>query len=49
MVGIAKAMITVVIEIGFPEIMNGPSIEIGKDADVIHGMSSAFGMNFIVS
>jgi hypothetical protein len=48
MVGVAKAMVAVVFKIGFPEIVNGPSLEIGKYAHVIHGMRSAFRMNLIV-
>jgi hypothetical protein len=48
MVGIAKAMGAMVFEIRLPEIVNGPSIEIGKYAHIIHGIATVCGMNLIV-
>jgi len=48
MVGVAKPMVTVVFKRGLPEIVNGTPIEIGKYADLIHGMRTTFWMNLIV-
>ncbi len=46
--GVAKAMEAVVAEVRFPEVVNGPSQEAGKDTDLIDRFVAAFAVDVVV-
>lgn len=49
MARITQAVVTMVCQVRFPEVMNEAAPEVGQDIEMIHGLGTAFFVNAIKS